>query len=313
MTPASELPVVLLLGPTASGKTGIAVDLVQEFPLEIVSVDSALVYRGMDIGTAKPDRATLARAPHHLIDLLEPEERYSAARFRADALATIDGIHARGNVPLVTGGTMLYFRALTEGLAALPAADFRLRAELDSEARERGWPALHARLRDLDPVTAARLHPNDGQRIQRALEVIGVSGRPFSDLVGRSAAPRLTGVVQRIVLRPQRRSWLHERIGRRFRSMLAAGFEDEVARLRARPGLSPEHPSMRTVGYRQIWQYLDGEYDRATMIRRAEAATRQFAKRQLTWLRRECDGDCLDPETAGTVSRVRERIAAVLK
>lgn len=310
---ASLAPAILLIGPTASGKTGLAVRLVRAFPLEIISVDSAQIYRGMDIGTAKPDQSTLAEAPHHLLDVLDPEQRYSAAQFRADALALMAEIRARGRMPLLVGGTMLYFRALTEGLAELPAADPAVRDELEAQAREEGWPAMHRQLARLDPVTAARLHPNDAQRVQRALEVERLSGRPLSELLERGGEHAAAGTLLPVVLRPARRAWLHERIERRFHEMLAAGFVDEVVSLRERPGLTAEHPSMRTVGYRQIWQYLDGAQDYPITVQRGVAATRQFAKRQLTWLRRERAENCLDPESPGLFSRVRERITAVLE
>jgi tRNA dimethylallyltransferase len=275
------------MGPTASGKTGLAIALRQRFPLDIISVDSALVYRGMDIGTAKPDRATLSRAPHALIDIRDPAESYSAAEFRADALAEMAHITERGRVPLLVGGTMLYFRALSRGLAELPSASPELRERIEAEAREQGWQVLHERLAALDPEAARRIHPNDPQRIQRALEVIGLSGRRISDLQRRQQRQPLPYRVLRIVVCPQPRSALHQRIEARFRQMLEQGFLDEVRALRARGDLHRDLPSMRCVGYRQAWSHLAGEIGYEEMCRKAVAATRQLAKRQLTWLRQE--------------------------
>jgi tRNA dimethylallyltransferase len=282
------LPAITLMGPTASGKTDLAVWLCERFPLEIVSVDSALVYRDMNIGTAKPDAATLARAPHHLIDLLPPTEAYSAGRFKRDALAVMQAIRARGNVPLLAGGTMLYFRALLGGLDDLPPADTALRAELEARATVEGWPALHAELARLDPATAARLPPNDSQRIQRALELCLTTGGPMSALLStRSPAtlpvPETTWL--EFALFPADRAWLHQRINLRFAQMLAMGLVDELRELRSRYALAADLPAMRCVGYRQAWRYLDGEIDAATLYEQGAAATRQLAKRQLTWLR----------------------------
>ncbi len=273
-----------LAGPTASGKTAAALAVADALPVEIVSVDSALVYRGMDIGTAKPDAAERARVPHHLIDLIEPTDAYSAAQFVADARALIDAVHARGRWPLLVGGTMLYFKALVDGLDPMPAADPAIRAALDAEALERGWPALHAELARVDPATAARLPPGDSQRIQRALEVYRATGRPLSSFhqaAARAGALR-DGLL--IALEPADRGWLHQRIAQRFDHMLAAGFVDEVRRLRARGDLHAGLPSMRCVGYRQAWECLDTG-DLAPLRERGIAATRQLAKRQLTWLR----------------------------
>ncbi|MFZ5548267.1 MAG: tRNA (adenosine(37)-N6)-dimethylallyltransferase MiaA [Pseudomonadota bacterium] len=278
-----------LAGPTASGKTGLALRLAAEVPLEIVSVDSALVYRGMDIGTAKPTAAELAAVPHHLIDILDPGEAYSAAQFAADAQTLIGQIRARGRLPLLVGGTMLYFKALVDGIDALPAADPAVRAQLDAEAAERGWPALHAELARIDPATAARLAPNDSQRVQRALEVFRVSGRPLSAFHTRGTAPEAAPRHRLLSLEPTDRAWLHARIARRFDDMLAAGFLDEVRGLRARGDLHPGLPSMRCVGYRQAWAALDaglaGAALSAEVRERGIVATRQLAKRQLTWLR----------------------------
>jgi tRNA dimethylallyltransferase len=280
-------PAVFLMGPTASGKTGLAIALRERFPLDIISVDSALVYRGMDIGTAKPDRATLRRAPHALIDIRDPSETYSAAEFREDALAEMARITERDRVPLLAGGTMLYFRALSRGLAKLPSASPEQRERIEAQAREQGWQALHERLAALDPEMARRIHPNDPQRIQRALEVIGLSGRRMSDLQRRQQPSPLPYRVLRIVVCPQPRSALHQAIEVRFRQMLEQGFLDEVRALRARGDLHRDLPSMRCVGYRQAWSHLEGEIGFEEMCRKAVAATRQLAKRQLTWLRQE--------------------------
>ncbi len=285
MTTAGALPpAILLMGPTASGKTALAMELVDRFPVEIVSVDSAQVFKDMDIGTAKPDRATLARYPHHLIDLVTPEERYSAARFRADALCVMAEITARGKVPLLVGGTMLYFKALREGLADMPQADAALRAAIDGEAAERGWPALHAELARIDPATASRLAPTDSQRIQRALEVVRLTGEPLDAIFARQRAEAPPYRLLSLALLPGDRAVLHERIARRFDEMLAAGFVAEVESLRARYRLDIGMPSMRSVGYRQAWEMLEGRLPAAELRDRGIFATRQFAKRQLTWL-----------------------------
>jgi tRNA dimethylallyltransferase len=280
-------PAIYLMGPTASGKTALAIELVKRFPVDIISVDSALVYRGMDIGTAKPDEQTLRQAPHALIDILEPEEAYSAARFRLDALAEMKKITGRGRIPLLTGGTMLYFRALTRGLALLPSADAKLRKAIEEEARQSGWAALHTRLAELDAVVAERIHPNDPQRISRALEVIELTGTKLSELQQHQDQQPLDYRVSRLVVCPQPRARLHDRIERRFSLMLEQGFMEEMKTLRKRTGLKRDMPSMRCVGYRQAWSHLEGEISREEMVRQAVAATRQLAKRQLTWLRRE--------------------------
>lgn len=291
-------PAIFLMGPTASGKTGLAVELVQRFPLEIISVDSALVYRGMNIGTAKPDAATLAQAPHHLIDLIEPIASYSAAQFRHDALKLMDDITSRGNIPLLVGGTMLYFKALQSGLSNLPEANPVIRARLEEEASAQGWPALHARLAKLDPETAARLEKTDSQRIQRALEVWEISGKTLSALHQLEERETLPYRLLKLALVPSARAVLHERIAMRFKTMLEKGLVAEVHRLREQyPGLSPDMPSMRCVGYRQVWQYLDAESNLPELGDKGIAATRQLAKRQLTWLRGMSDTvelDCLD-------------------
>lgn len=284
---------VALAGPTASGKTAAALALARRQPVEIVSVDSALVYRGMDIGTAKPSRAEQAQVPHHLIDILDPRDSYSAAAFVADATRLIDEIRARGALPLLVGGTMLYFKALFDGIDAMPAADAAVRASIDAEAAVVGWPAMHARLAQVDPVTAARLAPQDSQRIQRALEVWASSGQPLSSFHASDdkTAKAVEGGLL-ISLEPTDRAWLHARIAERFDAMLAAGFIDEVKALRARGDLSPDLPSMRCVGYRQAWEMLDACGTAAPdakalndLRERGIAATRQLAKRQITWLR----------------------------
>jgi tRNA dimethylallyltransferase len=289
---------IFMMGPTASGKTGLAVELLQRLPVELISVDSALVYKGMDIGTAKPDAATLARAPHHLIDIIDPTQAYSAAHFRSDALRLMADITARGKIPLLVGGTMLYFNALQGGLSNLPQANPDIRARLDDEAREQGWPALHARLAKVDTETAARLEPGDSQRIQRALEVWEISGQPMSALYKQSVSEKLPYNLLKIALIPSDRAVLHRRIAVRFDTMLEQGFLQEVVRLRKEyPELTPDTPSMRCVGYRQALQYLDGEFDLAELREKGIAATRQLAKRQLTWLRGMDDIailDCLD-------------------
>ena len=272
-----------LLGPTASGKSGLAIALSKKAPLEIVSVDSAQVYRGMDIGTAKPSAAERNAVPHHLIDLVDPDQSYSAGQWREAAISVVQGILERGNIPLLVGGTMLYYRSLVAGLDALPRADAAVRAQIDAEAARRGWPALHAELAAVDPATAQRLPPNDSQRIQRALEVFRLAGKPLSALHGRAKAA-LPFAVQGFALFPEREK-LHRDIAARLDAMLAAGLVDEVQGLRKRYRLSAALPSMRAVGYRQVLEFLEGQTNQATMRERAIAATRQLAKRQMTWLR----------------------------
>ena len=283
MTPA---PAIFLMGPTASGKTGAAVALAAALPVEIISVDSALVYRDMDIGTAKPDDATLQQAPHHLINLIPPTQAYSAANFRQDALGLMADISARGRIPLLVGGTMLYFKALEQGMSGLPEADAQVRMSLDAEAAAIGWPAMHAKLAGIDALTAARLAPNDSQRIQRALEVHAISGRRLSDLIAEQSSQVLPYQVLKIALLPSDRQLLHERIAMRFEQMLAAGLVDEVRALLIKyPVLTAESTAMRCVGYRQVLHYLAGEIDLEELRDRGVFATRQLAKRQLTWLR----------------------------
>ncbi|MEJ2768966.1 tRNA (adenosine(37)-N6)-dimethylallyltransferase MiaA [Mycetohabitans sp. B46] len=333
--------IACLLGPTASGKTATALALARHAPVEIVSVDSALVYRQMDIGTAKPTATERAAVPHHLIDIIDPLDAYSAAQFRTDALRLCAQIIARGKRPLLVGGTMLYYKALVEGLNELPSANASIRAALEQDAAREGWPALHAKLAQIDPVSAARIAPNDSQRIQRALEVWRLTGQPMSTLLrprlnpaaGQSAGRQAAGDVDArerdvdactmhadpppsphfaaVSLEPSDRSVLHARIAQRFDAMLDAGLIDEVQQLRARGDLHPELPSMRCVGYRQVWAYLDGEYDYATMRDKGIFATRQLCKRQLTWLRSmperivvDCVGTDAVPRAVDAVRRL---------
>ena len=301
-------PAIAVMGPTASGKSALALALAERLPIEIVSVDSAQVYRGMDIGTAKADAATRARVPHHLIDVVDPTDTYSAARFRADAQRALAAIRARGRIPLLVGGTMLYFKALAEGLSTLPPADVALRARIDARARERGWPALHADLARVDPATAARLAPADAQRIQRALEVHALTGRPLSELQAARTKDDEPAPLVSLALVPRHRARLHETIARRFEAMLAAGLVDELANLRARYTLSPDMPAMRCVGYRQAWAFLDGEIDASTLAARGIAATRQLAKRQFTWLR-ALPATAFDADAPDLVDRVAALLA----
>jgi len=315
--PQTELPpAIFLMGPTASGKTALAVELSQRFPLDLISVDSALVYRGLDIGTAKPDAATLARAPHRLLDIRDPAESYSAAEFRQDALQEMAASTKYGRVPLLVGGTMLYFRALISGLARLPAASPALRSRLETEANKFGWQRLHDRLASLDPVAAQRIHPNDPQRIQRALEVIELSGRKMSDLQAEHQLQQTQPCAYRIlrlVVCPASRQILYKRIEKRFNRMLEQGFVEEVKALRARGDLGPDLPSMRCVGYRQAWRYFEGEINLQEMTRQAIAATRQMAKRQLTWLRRESDAIWYDLEADSALESASEEVAGFLE
>ncbi|MGB7478873.1 MAG: tRNA (adenosine(37)-N6)-dimethylallyltransferase MiaA [Burkholderiaceae bacterium] len=297
--PAAKPLAVAIMGPTASGKTAAALEIASRIPCEIISVDSALVYRGMDIGTAKPSAAERAQAPHHLIDILDPANAYSAMQFRQDAVRLVAEIQRRGRLPLLVGGTMLYFKALRDGLDELPQADPQLRARLDDEAARLGVSALHARLATLDPTSAARLHPTDSQRIQRALEIIELTGQPMSALLAQKTAPELPFALLPLALEPSDRSVLHQRVAERFDAMLAGGLIDEVAALRARGDLHPGLPSMRCVGYRQVWSYLDGADDWTQMREKGIAATRQLVKRQLTWLRATPQRqvfDCLAPD-----------------
>ena len=285
-----------VLGPTAGGKTGLALRLAQRFPLEIISLDSALVYRGMDIGTAKPTAEELASVPHHLIDIISPLQSYSAAEFAADCLRLCGEISARGRMPLIVGGTMMYFHALVNGLNDLPQADAGVRAQLQAQKAEQGIEGLYRRLCEVDAATAARLKPGDTQRIERALEVFLLTGRPLSDHLAVQTAYRVPLRLHTLVLFPQRRELLHEAIARRFRLMLEQGFLEEVGRLKAEyPSLTAEHNSMRCVGYRQAWDYLDGACAYDAFVDAGIAATRQLAKRQLTWLRKTEADTLLDP------------------
>lgn len=281
----TELPLICIMGPTASGKTALAIALKQQLQrAELISVDSALVYRGMDIGTAKPDATELAAAPHFLLDIRDPAQSYSAADFRQDALELIAAIRKRGNTPILVGGTMLYFKALLQGISSLPAADPAVRAELEAEAAVKGWQAMHQQLAQVDPVAAARIHPNDPQRINRALEVYRLTGQSLTVLTAQQAEP-LPYQVRQFAIAPTDRAELHRRIEQRFLQMLAQGFEQEVRQLYQRGDLHPDLPSIRCVGYRQMWDYLAGGVDYDTMVSQGIAATRQLAKRQLTWLR----------------------------
>lgn len=279
-----ELPIICLMGPTASGKTDLAIKLCQHLNTEIISVDSALVYKGMDIGSAKPNAEELTQAPHRLIDLIDPADSYSAADFRRDALDNIAELHSQGKIPLLVGGTMMYFKALLEGLSPLPNADQTVRAQLEIEAHEKGWPAMHRELSTVDPVAASKINENDSQRINRALEVFRLTGKPMSELQKVKPEPLQFNVLQ-FAIAPQARATLHQRIEKRFKIMLDMGFEKEVLTLYKRKDLHPDLPSIRCVGYRQMWDYLAGECDYDEMVFKGIAATRQLAKRQLTWLR----------------------------
>ena len=288
---------IAIMGPTATGKTDLAIKLVKEFPCEIISVDSALVYKGMDIGTAKPTAEELALAPHHLIDIREPEHTYSAADFRNDALALMKDIISRNKIPLLVGGTMLYYKALQEGLSPLPAADEEIRKKLDQQASEYGWEIMHERLQQVDPQAAERIHKNDPQRIQRALEVFEITGQSMTSLWQQQESEKLPYRLLKIILFPEDRSQLHQRIEKRFRNMLEQGFIDEVEDLKKYKHVSLDLPAMRSVGYRQALEYLEGQYDYDEMINRGIYATRQLAKRQFTWLRKEKEGNFYDPAT----------------
>ncbi|WP_341929293.1 tRNA (adenosine(37)-N6)-dimethylallyltransferase MiaA [Methyloversatilis discipulorum] len=301
---APARPVLVLLGPTASGKTAAVARIARALPIELISVDSALVFRDMDIGTAKPSAEEQALCPHHLIDIVSPEEAYSAARFAADARRLIGDIQARGRIPLLAGGTMLYIKALREGLSDLPEADAALRADIDARAAEQGWPALHAELARLDPDAAARLKPTDAQRVQRALEIVTLTGRPLAESYARREDDAPLPPMTVLSLEPSDRAWLHRRIEQRFDQMLEQGLVDELRRLRAKYRLDAGMPSMRCVGYRQVWNFLEGEVDASTMRDTGIYATRQLAKRQITWLRSmQIDQriDCLRDDAADAV------------
>ena len=304
---------ILLMGPTASGKTAAALELARHFPIELISVDSAQVFVDMNVGTAKPDAATLAAFPHHLIDLITPEEAYSAARFRNDALACMADIVRRGRIPLLVGGTMLYYKALLEGLAELPAADPAIRAEIDALAATHGWPAVHAELARVDPETARRLHPTDSQRLQRALEIYRLSGIPMSALLAQGEKQTPAYDYLALGLLPSDRAVLHTRIAARFDEMLAQGLEDEVSALRQRYRLSLELPSMRCVGYRQVWEAQDGRIPRGELRDRGIYATRQLAKRQLTWMKNTLRPELFDSLSADVLDRLSARVSTFLE
>lgn len=306
-------PAILLMGPTATGKTELALRLAEIFPVELISVDSALVYRGMDIGTAKPSSRLLARVPHRLVDIRDPGERYSAGEFRRDALAAISEIRSRQHIPLLVGGTLLYFRALTRGLAQMPAPNPEIRARLDQEAGRAGWPALHQRLEALDPKAAARIHPNDAQRIQRALEVHAQTGMSLSEVQAQGSNPGASlGDFLRIGLLPKDRIKLNKIVEKRFNAMMEKGFLNEVRALFERGDLQPEMPAMRAVGYRQLWQHLTGECDLEEACRRAVVATRRLAKRQMTWLRSETLDAVFDPYAPALDTQVSDFLADYL-
>ncbi|MDH3305757.1 MAG: tRNA (adenosine(37)-N6)-dimethylallyltransferase MiaA [Gammaproteobacteria bacterium] len=297
------------MGPTASGKTHFAISLCKRFPCDIISVDSALVYRGMDIGTAKPDTETLKRAPHRLVDIRNPEESYSAGEFVRDARREMDDIFARRRIPLLVGGTMMYFRALTEGIAELPMADKAIRREIDAIAEKSGWPAVHAELKAVDAVAAERINPNDSQRIQRALEVYKASGKTLTEWQQESGAPAEDIKYIKIALQIEPRKLLHERIALRLDHMIDGGFVDELRRLRERPGVTRNSPAMRSVGYRQFWGYLENEYSLIEARDRALFATRQLAKRQLTWLRSEQSIFTVNPLEVGAIDTISRHLA----
>lgn len=314
-------PAIFLMGPTAAGKTDLALELARVLPCDLISVDSALIYRGMDIGTAKPDKTVLAEFPHKLVDIRDPAESYSAAEFRSDALAAMAESTARGRIPLLVGGTMLYYKALLEGLAAMPSADAQVRAELEARARVEGWQALHDELRRVDPESAARIHPNDPQRLVRALEVYRVSGLSMSahrqlqaaenTAGGASKAGQFPYTVAQLAIAPAQRQLLHERIAQRFHLMLEQGLVDEVEGLRQRSDLHPGLPSIRAVGYRQVWDYLEGNLSLAQMEERGIIATRQLAKRQFTWLRGWNDVHWLDSLACDNLPRALKYLATV--
>ena len=306
-------PAVFLMGPTASGKTELAAGLVRHFPMEIVSVDSAMVYRGMAIGTARPDADLLRAAPHRLIDFRDPTEPYSAAEFRRDALVEMAEITASGRIPLLVGGTLLYFRALERGLSAMPPADPEVRARLDAEARQIGLDGLHARLREIDPSAAARIHANDPQRIQRALEVYELTGQALSEFHERGRVAAFPYRLTKLIVAPGDRQLLQARIERRFRNMLAAGFVDEVRALYQRGDLDAELPALRAVGYRQVWAFLSGRMSYEDMVNQAIVATRRYAKRQMTWLRGEFNAKWFVAEAPGVAEQLRLHLHSRLK
>lgn len=311
--PDRPATVLAIMGPTAAGKTDLAVAIARQVPVDIISVDSALVYRGMDIGTAKPSPDVLAEFPHRLLDIRDPAEAYSAANFRNDALREIEASIGAGRIPLLVGGTMLYFRALFSGLSALPSADPDVRARLDADAAALGWTAMHARLTAVDPAAGQKIHRNDPQRIQRALEVYEITGVPWSELCAVPPPSAFPFRLSSVIVAPTDRAVLHERIARRFEAMLAQGFIEEVEKLRVRGDLHLGLPALRAVGYRQAWQYLDGHCDFTTMCYRAVAATRQLAKRQLTWLRRDWGAQWFDGDGEELAQRVLKFFVANIK
>ncbi len=306
----ASVPCIFLMGPTASGKTELAIFLVQHLPVEIISVDSAMVYRQMNIGSAKPTSEVLAQAPHHLIDIHDPREPYSAAQFCQDALTAIQDIHANGKIPLLVGGTGLYFRSLQQGLSDLPSADAGIRKKLDQEAAAIGWPGMHQKLVDIDPQAAGRIHPNDTQRIQRALEVYEITGLTLSEHYQHSMAQSWHYPTVKIIIAPQQREILHDKIAQRFQQMLHTGLIDEVRALFERGDLDPSLPAIRAVGYRQVWQYLAGEFDKITLEEQGIIATRQLAKRQLTWLRAEKNAVWFDSQHHNIAQQVLHYLMA---
>jgi len=310
---SAKPPAIFLMGPTASGKTALAIEMRQRFPVDIISVDSALVYRDMNIGTAKPGAETLQQAPHALIDIRDPTDSYSAAEFRQDALIEMSKITREGRVPLLAGGTMLYFKALSQGLARLPSANPEIRRVIEEDAQKQGWAALHGQLAGLDPEIAERIHPNDPQRISRALEVIELTGRKMSEIQQEQGGQQLDYRVMRIIACPQPRAVLHQRIEIRYQQMLDEGFMNEMKTLHGRGDLRPEMPAMRCVGYRQAWSYLEGEISAEEMREKTLAATRQLAKRQLTWLRQETAALWYDPKVENEKDSVFREVAKFLE
>ena len=303
----ANLPdVICLLGPTASGKTNICIELARHFPIEVVSIDSALVYRDMDIGTAKPVREELLHCPHHLINILDPNERYSAAKFKVDAERLVHEIVMRDRIPVLSGGTMMYYKALKDGLNKLPERDNQIREAIDTDAKQYGWPHVHEQLRKIDPKTAQRLGPNDSQRIQRAMEVFRITGQPMSKMLNESVTNKNTLKTLDIALMPESRATLHKHIEARFKQMIARGLIDEVIELKKNWNLAPDMPSMRCVGYRQVWEFLDGNYNKEVLIDKGSAATRQLAKRQLTWLRSFSIEHTVDPYTTNASSYIQK-------